>query len=61
MIENLKRYTIIIRRDHDGYATPALKIRQKGEVIKFSELEEVLRSASDNNHNITYIGVYRNE
>ena len=48
MIENLKRYTMVIRRDRDGCAIPALKIRRKGDVCKFSELEEALRSASDN-------------
>jgi len=48
MIENLKRYTMVIRRDFEGNAIPALKIRQKGDVCKFSELEEALRSTLTN-------------
>ena len=48
MIENLQRYTMVIRRDEKGYATPALKRRKKGDIIKFSELEEAVER-SDNN------------
>jgi hypothetical protein len=33
---------MVIRRDEDGFATPALKIRQKGEVVKFEDLKEYL-------------------
>lgn len=52
MIENLKRYTMVVRRDHEGYATPALKIRRKGEVVKFSDIEEAFRSASHNKQSV---------
>ncbi len=46
-MKNLKRYTMVIRRDKDGFATPALKIRQKGEVIKFSDVEEILKTSTN--------------
>lgn len=36
----MKRYTMVVRRDGDGLATPALKIRRKGEVVKFEDVEE---------------------
>ena len=45
---NLKRYTMVVRRDEKGYASPALKIRQKGEVVKFEDIKEYLPSASHN-------------
>lgn len=37
-IESLKRYTMVIRRDFDGFATPVGKIRAKGEWVKFDDL-----------------------
>lgn len=40
---NFKRYTMVIRRDEDGFATPALKVRQKGEILKFDEVKEFLK------------------
>jgi len=48
IIANLKRYTMVIRRDENGFATPALKVRKQGEVVKFDELVEALPSASTN-------------
>jgi len=47
-MENLKRYTMVIRRDENGIATPALKIRQKGDVVKFSDIKDVLNSTPNN-------------
>ena len=40
-MENLKRYTMVVRRDENGIATPALKIRKQGEVVKFSDIEKI--------------------
>lgn len=45
---NFKRYTMVVRRDENGFATPALKVRQKGDVLKFEEVKEFLPSASSN-------------
>ncbi len=45
---NLKRYTMVVRRDENGFATPALKVRQKGDVVKFEDIKEFLSSASNN-------------
>jgi len=42
-----KRYTMVIRRDENGYATPALKVRQKGDILKFDEVKELLKIASN--------------
>jgi hypothetical protein len=42
-MSNLKRYTMVIRRDENGFATPVLKVRQKGEVLKFDEVKEFLK------------------
>ena len=39
---------MVVRRDEKGYASPALKIRQKGEVVKFEDIKEYLPSASHN-------------
>ena len=43
MATKFKRYTMVIRRDENGYATPALKVRQKGEVLKFDEVKDLLK------------------
>ena len=43
-MSNFKRYTMVIRRDSEGFATPALKVRQKGEVLKFDEVKELLQT-----------------
>lgn len=45
-MSNLKRYTMVVRRDKDGFATPALKIRRKGEVVKFKDIEKYLPSST---------------
>ena len=44
---NFKRYMMVIRRDENGFATPALKVRKNGDVLKFDEVKELLNS-SDN-------------
>ena len=38
---DIKRYTMVVRRDENGYATPTLKVRQKGEVCKYSDVEKL--------------------
>ena len=43
-MSNFKRYTMVIRRDSEGFATPALKVRQKGEVLKFDEIKDLLQT-----------------
>ncbi len=47
-MSNFKRYTMVIRRDADGFATPALKVRKEGDVLKFDEVKELLQT--DNQH-----------
>lgn len=44
---NLTRYTMVVRRDENGFATPALKVRRKGEVVKFAEIEDLLRTSGN--------------
>jgi hypothetical protein len=44
---NFKRYTMVIRRDENGFATPALKVRKEGEVLKFDEVKELLNSSTN--------------
>lgn len=46
-IANLTRYTMVVRRDHDGFASPALKVRQQGEVVKFEDVKELLEHATN--------------
>ncbi|MCX5638665.1 MAG: hypothetical protein NTX52_13395 [Planctomycetota bacterium] len=46
-MSKFKRYTMVIRRDSEGFATPALKVRQDGEVLKFDEVKELLKPNSD--------------
>lgn len=52
---NLKRYCMVVRRDENGYASPALKVRKEGEVVKFEDLEEFLRTS----HNSDYAATLR--
>lgn len=40
---------MVIRRDENGFARPALKVRRKGEVLKFEEVKEFLPPMSDKN------------
>ena len=45
-MSNFKRYIMVIRRDAEGFATPALKVRQEGEVLKFDEVKELLQTGN---------------
>lgn len=45
-MSNFKRYTMVIRRDENGFAIPALKIRKEGEVLKFDEVKEFLQTSN---------------
>ncbi len=44
-MSNLTRYTMVIRRDHDGFATVAGKVSQQGEWVKFDDIKELLNTA----------------
>lgn len=44
---NFKRYTMVIRRDENGFATPVLKVRQHGECLKFEEVKEFLKPTAN--------------
>jgi len=46
-MSNFKRYTMVIRRDSEGFATPALKVRHEGEVLKFDEVKELLQTSTN--------------
>lgn len=39
---------MVVRRGENGEATPALKVRQQGEVVKFEDIKEFLPSISSN-------------
>ena len=44
-MSNLTRYTMVVRRDHEGFATAAGKVRQQGEWVKFEDHVESLSKA----------------
>lgn len=48
-MDKFKRYTMVIRRDEEGFATPAFKVRQKGEVLKYDEVKGYLPPISNEN------------
>ena len=47
-MSNLTRYTMVVRRDHEGFATAAGKVRQNGEWVKFDDIKELLNTAHNN-------------
>ena len=47
-MKNLTRYTMVVRRDQEGFATAAGKVRQNGEWVKFSDIAELLQMAHNN-------------
>lgn len=58
-ISNLTRYTMVVRRDQDGFATAAGKVRQNGEWVKFDDIVESAPSASCNSRYVTALEVLR--
>lgn len=45
-ITKLNRYTMVIRRDEEGTGTPTGKKRQKGEWVKFDDLEKLVEATN---------------
>ena len=58
-MENLQRYTMVVRRDENGVATPALKRRKKGEVVKFSDIKDILNSTPDKTQPVISVHVVK--
>ena len=53
-MKKLTRYTLVVRRDSEGFASACAKVRREGEWVKFSDVMEALTKAPNNARDENY-------